>query len=74
LKIVPTGGVDLTNIAEFFKAGCPAVGVGSSLLAPSLLAESDWAGLTQLSTQFSQAARAAKNALKQISTPGAKIP
>ena len=28
--LVPTGGVTLRNLAEFFKAGCPAVGVGST--------------------------------------------
>src|SRR6267143_1524339 len=29
LRIVPTGGVDLNNAAEFFRAGCAALGVGS---------------------------------------------
>lgn len=32
LKIMPTGGVSLTNAAEWFQAGACAVGVGSSLL------------------------------------------
>ncbi len=32
LRIVPTGGVDVHNVADFFKAGCAAVGVGSSLV------------------------------------------
>jgi 2-dehydro-3-deoxyphosphogluconate aldolase/(4S)-4-hydroxy-2-oxoglutarate aldolase len=64
LKIVPTGGVDLTNLGDFFQAGCPAVGVGSSLLSPRLLAQADWPALTLLSKRFSQAARAAKNVQK----------
>ncbi len=52
LKLVPTGGVDLTNIAEFFKAGCPAVGVGSSLLTARILGESDWPALSRLAADF----------------------
>src|SRR6185436_17752739 len=37
LRIVPTGGVDLNNVREFFKAGCVAVGAGSSLVSPEIL-------------------------------------
>src|SRR6266536_2283398 len=37
LKIVPTGGVDLETIAEFFKVGCVAVGAGSSLISKEIL-------------------------------------
>jgi Entner-Doudoroff aldolase len=32
LRIVPTGGVDAGNVAEWFKAGCAAVGAGWSLV------------------------------------------
>jgi 2-dehydro-3-deoxyphosphogluconate aldolase/(4S)-4-hydroxy-2-oxoglutarate aldolase len=60
LKIVPTGGIDLNDIAEFFKVGCPAVGIGSTLLRPSILAESKWPELTRLSAEFIHAARSAK--------------
>ena len=35
--IAPMGGVDLNNIGEFFKAGCVAVGVGSSLISQQIL-------------------------------------
>lgn len=60
LKIVPTGGVDLKTIGEFFKAGCVAVGAGSSLLSKDILEKDDWATLTKLATAFVQAARAAR--------------
>src|SRR3989475_886083 len=33
LRVVPTGGVDLQNAAAFLKAGCAALGVGSSLVS-----------------------------------------
>jgi 2-dehydro-3-deoxyphosphogluconate aldolase/(4S)-4-hydroxy-2-oxoglutarate aldolase len=60
LKIVPTGGVDLNTIGDFFKAGCVAVGVGGSLVSAKLMQAGDWAGLTQLAAQFVEAAKKAK--------------
>jgi 2-dehydro-3-deoxyphosphogluconate aldolase/(4S)-4-hydroxy-2-oxoglutarate aldolase len=60
LRIVPTGGVDVHNVAEFFKAGCMAVGVGSSLVAAKLLREQNWTELTQKARQFVDAALAAR--------------
>jgi 2-dehydro-3-deoxyphosphogluconate aldolase/(4S)-4-hydroxy-2-oxoglutarate aldolase len=56
LKIIPTGGVELENIGGFFQAGCPAVGVGSSLVNPKLIKAGDWNGLTTLAKQFVQRA------------------
>ncbi|WP_036060393.1 bifunctional 2-keto-4-hydroxyglutarate aldolase/2-keto-3-deoxy-6-phosphogluconate aldolase [Paenilisteria weihenstephanensis] len=35
LNIMPTGGVDVDNLAEWFEAGAVAVGVGGNLLAPA---------------------------------------
>ena len=37
LKLVPTGGVDASNIELFFDAGAYGVGIGSALLNSSLL-------------------------------------
>ena len=45
LRIVPTGGVTLDNIFDFFAAGCPAVGLGSSLISKSVLEKNDWESL-----------------------------
>jgi 2-dehydro-3-deoxyphosphogluconate aldolase / (4S)-4-hydroxy-2-oxoglutarate aldolase len=58
LKLVPTGGVTLENIAEFFKAGCPAVGIGSSLISSAILEKNDWRELENMSGQFVRAAGA----------------
>ena len=58
LKIVPTGGVDLSTIADFFKAGASAVGAGSSLISGRILADEDWPELTRQARAFVQAARA----------------
>lgn len=58
LKIVPTGGVELRNVGEFFRHGCAAVGVGSSLVSGKILQAKDWATLRQLTSDFVSEARA----------------
>ncbi|MSU42239.1 MAG: 2-dehydro-3-deoxyphosphogluconate aldolase, partial [Pedosphaera sp.] len=57
LRIVPTGGVDLANIADFLKAGCAAVGAGGSLISAKILETDNWPELTRLAAQFVSAAR-----------------
>jgi len=52
LRIVPTGGVDLGTAADFLKAGCAALGVGSSLISNEILQDSNWPELTRLSREF----------------------
>jgi 2-dehydro-3-deoxyphosphogluconate aldolase/(4S)-4-hydroxy-2-oxoglutarate aldolase len=61
LKIVPTGGVDVNNVGEFFKAGCAAVGVGGSMVTAKMLQEGDWAGLTRVAREFVEAASKARH-------------
>jgi 2-dehydro-3-deoxyphosphogluconate aldolase/(4S)-4-hydroxy-2-oxoglutarate aldolase len=57
LKLVPTGGVTLENVAEFFRAGCPAVGIGSSLISNAILEKNDWMALEEIARRFVDAAR-----------------
>ena len=42
LKLVPTNGVDLTNVAAFLEAGAWACGLVASLFPPDVLARRDW--------------------------------
>lgn len=60
LKIVPTGGVDLKTIGDFFKAGVVAVGAGSSLISKDILDKDDWATLTKTAAEFVKTAKAAR--------------
>ncbi len=60
LRIVPTGGVDLNSAGEFIKAGCVAVGAGSSLISPKLLREGDWPALARLAKEFVAVVMAAR--------------
>ena len=61
LRLVPTGGVDLNNVADFLKAGCAAVGVGSTLLKANILSEGNWPELTRLAGEFVKAAQSIKS-------------
>jgi 2-dehydro-3-deoxyphosphogluconate aldolase/(4S)-4-hydroxy-2-oxoglutarate aldolase len=60
LQIVPTGGVDVHNVADFFKAGCAAVGVGSNLVSSQILQEGNWPELTRRAQEFVKAAGRAR--------------
>ena len=60
LRIVPTGGVELKNVADFLKAGCAALGVGSSLLSAQILKDNNWPELTRVAAEFVKAAKAAR--------------
>jgi len=60
LRIVPTGGVDVHNVGDFLKAGCAALGVGSSLVSAKILQDANWPELTRKAAEFVAAAREAK--------------
>ncbi len=47
LRLMPTGGVSLTNAGEWLKAGACAVGVGSALLDKRAIAEEKYWVITE---------------------------
>ncbi len=53
IRMMPTGGVDLTTAEAFLKAGACCLGVGSSLVEPKAVASGDFARLRDLARQFS---------------------
>jgi hypothetical protein len=63
LKGVPAktkSGVTLENMAELFKAGAAAVGVGTALISKDALARRGYAAIGALAKQFLAAARQAR--------------
>lgn len=52
VEVVPVGGVNLGNTADFIRAGASAVGVGGELLDARLLEARDWPALTERARQF----------------------
>ena len=57
LRLVPTGGVNLENIADYFKAGCAAVGIGSLLVSKEILQKADWVEVTRRAQSLVSAAK-----------------
>jgi len=52
VKLMPTGGVDLTTAAEFLKAGAVCLGVGGQLVEPKAVAAGDFARITALAREY----------------------
>src|SRR5713226_3230556 len=52
IEMVPTGGVNLDNAAEFFRAGASAIAVGSELVNAKALAEGKFDAIEQSARQF----------------------
>jgi len=60
VRIVPTGGIDLNNAAQWLEAGAVAVGVGTSMIRKDLVRDRQWAQLQAVAGQYAQAVRDAR--------------
>jgi 2-dehydro-3-deoxyphosphogluconate aldolase/(4S)-4-hydroxy-2-oxoglutarate aldolase len=54
VRLMPTGGVDLTTAADFLKAGACCLGVGGQLVDAAAIKARDYAKITGLAKQFVQ--------------------
>jgi 2-dehydro-3-deoxyphosphogluconate aldolase / (4S)-4-hydroxy-2-oxoglutarate aldolase len=52
IRLMPTGGVDLTTAAAFLKAGACCLGVGSQLVEPEAVAKGDFNRIRDLAKQY----------------------
>jgi len=57
LKLMPTGGVDVSTAAAFIRAGAVTLGAGASLVDNRAIDMGDWAALTSLARQFCEEVR-----------------
>lgn len=60
IKIIPTGGVNLANAADYMKAGAFALGAGSELVEPAALKNSNADRIAELARAFAQAVNEAR--------------
>jgi 2-dehydro-3-deoxyphosphogluconate aldolase/(4S)-4-hydroxy-2-oxoglutarate aldolase len=60
IRLMPTGGVDLTTAAAFLQAGACCLGIGSQLVEPRAVAERDFARLRDLARQYVAVVRQAR--------------
>ncbi len=54
IRLMPTGGVDLTTAREFLAVGAACLGVGSALVDPKAIAARDFDRLRSLAAQYRQ--------------------
>jgi 2-dehydro-3-deoxyphosphogluconate aldolase/(4S)-4-hydroxy-2-oxoglutarate aldolase len=52
VRMMPTGGVDLSTAESFLKAGACCLGVGSALVDPKAIASGDFARIRELASQY----------------------
>jgi 2-dehydro-3-deoxyphosphogluconate aldolase / (4S)-4-hydroxy-2-oxoglutarate aldolase len=57
IRLMPTGGVDLTTAESFLRAGACCLGVGSALVDPKAVAAGDFARIRDLAAQFTAIVR-----------------
>lgn len=62
IRLMPTGGVDLTTAESFLKAGACCLGVGSSLVEPKAIAAGDFGRITTLASQYVEIVRKFRSA------------
>ncbi|HEX7057004.1 MAG TPA: bifunctional 4-hydroxy-2-oxoglutarate aldolase/2-dehydro-3-deoxy-phosphogluconate aldolase, partial [Bacilli bacterium] len=62
IPLIATGGVNLQNIADYFKAGAVAVGLGGNLVNKTLINSGNFAEIARLASQYVAAARQAGEA------------
>jgi 2-dehydro-3-deoxyphosphogluconate aldolase/(4S)-4-hydroxy-2-oxoglutarate aldolase len=58
--LIPTGGVNASNAADYISAGAFALGVGGDLVSAAALREGNLAKITQAARELVQAVRAAR--------------
>jgi 2-dehydro-3-deoxyphosphogluconate aldolase / (4S)-4-hydroxy-2-oxoglutarate aldolase len=62
IRLMPTGGVDLSTAESFLKAGACCLGVGGALVDPNAIAKGDFARIRDLAAQFAAIVRRARGA------------
>ncbi|MFI5459933.1 MAG: bifunctional 4-hydroxy-2-oxoglutarate aldolase/2-dehydro-3-deoxy-phosphogluconate aldolase [Isosphaerales bacterium] len=57
VRVMPTGGVDLSTAESFLRAGACCLGVGSALVDPTAIANGDFARIRDLAAQYTAIVR-----------------
>lgn len=60
IPIMPTSGVDASNVADWFRAGAVAVGAVATVFDPVLIQNGDWNELRKRGDEFIAAVKAAR--------------
>jgi 2-dehydro-3-deoxyphosphogluconate aldolase / (4S)-4-hydroxy-2-oxoglutarate aldolase len=63
VPMIPTGGVNLTNVADLIRAGAEAVGVGGELISKAALSAGNWDQIAAAAGQYLAAVREARQTM-----------
>lgn len=61
IRLLPTGGIKLDNLKDFWKAGVQGFGIGSPLFDKGLIQNKDWNGLKNHFSEYVQLLHDLKN-------------
>jgi 2-dehydro-3-deoxyphosphogluconate aldolase/(4S)-4-hydroxy-2-oxoglutarate aldolase len=60
IPLMPTGGVDLDNVADYIEAGAAVVGAGSALLDDAAISAGEFESITETAREFTERIAAAR--------------
>ncbi len=65
IRLMPTGGVDLTTAPAFLKAGACCLGVGGQLVEPAAIATRNFARIRELAQQYVSIVKETRASMKK---------
>jgi 2-dehydro-3-deoxyphosphogluconate aldolase/(4S)-4-hydroxy-2-oxoglutarate aldolase len=68
VPLMPTGGVNADNLADWYRAGAVAVGAGSDLCTAAAMATGDWDSIEETARRFARALNAVPAELRGART------
>ena len=60
IRLMPTGGVTVENVAEYFRAGAAALGVGGEIFKKEWMEGGDWAAIEKAAKSYVEAVKGAR--------------
>lgn len=65
VRVMPTGGVDLTTAAAFLKAGACCLGIGGQMVEPAAIAAGNFGRIRDLAQQYVSVVKETRAAMKK---------
>jgi 2-dehydro-3-deoxyphosphogluconate aldolase/(4S)-4-hydroxy-2-oxoglutarate aldolase len=62
IPLMPTGGIDLDNVADYVEAGAVVVGAGSAIMDAEAIAAGDFEAITETAEEFTRRIEDAREA------------
>ncbi|MUV58252.1 2-dehydro-3-deoxyphosphogluconate aldolase, partial [Halogeometricum sp. CBA1124] len=54
IPLMPTGGIDIDNVADYVEAGAVVVGAGSAIMDGDAIAAGDFESITETAREFTR--------------------